>query len=92
MSKQVTDGNGNIWKDKEGNLWEDALEFHFWEGIKYKFPLCCIINFCDFFLKNNFFDGWISNEDFQKIDFEIKWVEFFQCVPCIEKSLRRRLE
>jgi len=86
MNKKVFDNKGNVWKDEEGNLWKDALKFHFWYGIESKFPICCIIYFCNFFLTNNFY-SWITNEDYQKIDHENKWIGYIQCPNCIANSL-----
>ena len=45
------------------SIFQDIWSFHFWNGIKNKYPLCCILWFCN--TVTNF--GKQSNSLFEKI-------------------------
>lgn len=65
---------------------QDAWDYHFWNGIKYKFPLCCIIWFTD--SQTN--KGTLEGSLYQKI-FREAWMNGKVKIPSIEANYGRAM-
>lgn len=72
----------------------DSWSFHFWNGIKYNYPLCCVLWYCNVVTnqglqENSLFERLYREvyENYRITEKSCKFEDYNRCPDCLERRM-----